>query len=262
MFRLSILAIIVALISCNRIDMPVVEDSEQRTTTIAQLRQQVGTLGSSVINNDVVVSGRVTSSDEEGNFFRSLIVEDESGAMELRIKSYDLSSLYPEGLLVTLHLHGCAIGYNMGILQAGAKSAEYDYYDVGYLETKQSIERVIRRSTDVAKIAPRRCAIADIKREDGGRLVRIEGLTLRHTTSIDTLMGMTLNDATWQGYALFFDNKGDSIAVYTSPEARFAKEPITTTPLAITGIVQWCKYNGGEECAHLKMRYHTDYEEL
>lgn len=261
MYKYLIIALL--LVGCAHNDMPSTGDiSAERTASIAQIREQTSTNGSNIVSEDVVVTGRVTSSDSDGNFFRSLIVEDESGAIELHIKSYDLATLYPEGLLVSLHLRGCALGYDMGILQAGSKGEEYDYYAVDYLETTQSINRVIRRSTDVSPLTPRRCAIRDIERADCGRIIRVDNLTLRHTTSIDTLEGMTLDDATWQGYALFFDEKGDSIAVYTSPDARFAKQSIASTPLSLTGIVQWCKYNGGEECPHLKMRYASDYEEM
>ncbi len=263
MHRYLIITITLLLVGCTADDMPPVDDtSSERTTSIAQLREQIGSIGGSIVNGDVIVMGRVTSSDKDGNFFRSLIVEDESGAMELRIKSYDLATLYPEGLEVVLHLDGCAIGYDMGILQVGAMSEEYDYYGVDYIETPQRINRVIRRTKDIEPIIPRRCSIAEISRDDCGRLVRIDNLSLRHSTSIDTLQGMTLDNATWQGYALFFDDKGDSIAVYTAPEARFAKQRITTSELSITGILQWCKYDGGEECPHLKMRYATDYEQM
>lgn len=262
MFRYGIIALLCLVMGCTKGSAPAhTLPLKERTTTIEQLHFRAEANRAVTITDDIIVSGRITSSDIDGNFFRSLIIEDESGAMELLIKEYDLSTTYPEGLRVALHLKGCAIGYNMGILQAGVKSPDYDYYEIGYLETKQSINRVVRRSTDVAPITPRRCSIADIGRDDCGRLVRIDDLSLRHTTSIDTLQGMTLNDATWQGYALFFDERGDSIAVYTSPDARFAKHNIPTTPLAITGIVQWCSYNDGEECAHLKMRYAIDYEE-
>lgn len=262
MYKWLIIALGVLIVGCNNEITTDDNSTHKRTTPISQLRNQAEAMGAKIITSDIVISGRVTSSDRDGNFFRSLIVEDESGAIEILIKAYDLATTYPEGLLVDLHLKGCAIAYDMGILQVGAKAEEYDYYALDYLETKQVIDRVIHRSTDVKRVEPRRCTIAEIKEEDCGRLVRVDNLTLRHSTSIDTLAGMTLNDATWQGYALFFDERGDSIAVYTAAEARFATEHIATTPLSLTGIVQQSKYDNGEECRHLKLRYASDYEIL
>lgn len=261
--RFLIIAITVLSIVGCRSDVPTVDGTlSDRTTTIADLRTMVGTSQGRIIEGDVVVHGRVTSSDKEGNFWRSLMVEDETGGLEVLIAERNLATIYPEGLLVALHIKGCAACYRQGVLQIGIPTEEYDYYDATYIESREMEERIIRRSADVQPLTPRLYRIADLSEGDRGRLIRVEGLTLCHTTSIDTLAGMSLADATWQGYALFKDERGDSIAVYTSSEAHFAKEAIATTPLAITGIVQWSKYNGGRECHHLKMRYATDAIEM
>ena len=45
----------------------------------------------------VVVSGNVTTSDREGNFFRSFFIEDETGAVEIRAGLYDLHAVYRLG---------------------------------------------------------------------------------------------------------------------------------------------------------------------
>lgn len=263
--RMSILILILfalSIVGCGKPTPTVDVAIDDYTCLISELRAAISTSKSVVIEDNIIVHGRVTSSDEEGNFSRSMIVEDESGAVEILIADRNLCTTYPEGLLVALHLKGCAAGYSQGVLQVGRKTEEYDYYDIGYIETKESEHRIIKRSSSVEQITPRLTSIADLSREDTGRLIRIDSLTLYHSTSIDTLAGMTLNDATWQGYALFRNVKGDSIAVYTSSEAQFADRSIATTPLSITGILQWSKYNGGKECYHIKMRYATDYEDM
>lgn len=261
--KLLIIAIVVLSIVGCRSDAPTVDGTlSNRTTTIGDLRTMVGTSQGKIIDGDVVVHGRVTSSDKEGNFWRSFTVEDETGALEVLIAERNLATIYPEGLLIALHIKGCAACYRQGVLQIGMPTEEYDYYDATYIESREMEERIIRRSADVQPLTPRLCRIADLSEGDRGRLIRVEGLTLCHTTSIDTLTGMSLADATWQGYALFKDEHGDSIAVYTSSDAHFATLPIATTPLAITGIVQWSKYDGGRECHHLKMRYAADASEM
>ena len=260
---LAITTLLLALIGCNRVVTPNIEgDIPLPTTTIADLKHILGSKKSVVISDEVVIQGRVTSSDRDGNFYRAIIVKDNSASMELLVGQYDLYALYPEGLLLSLNLKGCAMDYDYGVLRVGKRANDYDSYDVTYISSREDRDRIIKRSTDVAPIEPRHTTIAELKRDECGELVRIENLTLSHTTSIDTLQGMTLSDATWQGYALFFDPNGDSIAVYTSPNARFAKNYIPTTPISITGIQQYCKYNGGKECYHLKLRYTDDYEAL
>lgn len=258
---IAIITLITA--ACNNYDAPNIDgDIAERTTPIASLRQQIGSTSGTVIEKELIVQGRVTSSDRDGNFYNTIVIEDESGAMELLLRQHDLYTLYPEGTLLSLHLKGCATGYNYGILRAGGKTQPYDYYDVTYLSSREEIDRVVERSTDVAPITPRSTTISKLRLEECGELIRLDNIVLRHTTSIDTLQGMTLDNATWQGYALFFDEYGDSIAVYTSDQARFANSSIPTTPISITGILQHCRYNGGNECRHIKMRYSSDYETM
>ncbi len=255
--------LLLALMGCNRVVVPTIRDDiSTPTTTIESLKQMLGSAQCVVIKDDVVVQGRVTSSDEDGNFFRSLIIEDGSGAVEILIGQYNLYTAYPEGLKVSLKLKGCAMEYNYGVLRVGRKAHDYDSYNVTYISSQEEIDRIIECSLDVAPIAPCRTTIAELSASDCGELIRIENLTLRHTTSIDTLRGMTLSDATWQEYALFFDPNGDSIAVYTSTYAHFAKSNIPLTPISITGIQQHGRYDGGKECHQIKLRYATDYEAM
>ena len=262
--RISILilsTIVLSIVGCHKV--PTMDSTlSEPTTTIAHLRSMVGTQQRMAVEDDIIVHGRVTSSDSEGNFSHSLVVQDGSGALEILISERNLATTYPEGVLLALHLRGCVATYSQGVLQVGAPTQEYEYYNATYIESRESQRRIIRRSTDVEPITPMSCTIAELTERDRGSLVNIEGLTLYNTTSIDTLEGQTLADATWRGYSLFRDVHGDTIAVYTSPEAQFATRGVPLEALSITGILQWSKYDGGDESLCLKMRYASDYEAI
>lgn len=260
-FRIALTYLALLFVGCyNSADKVVVSNNElpQRTTTIEQLRTSVGNKAYYPIDEDVVIVGRVTSSDSDDNFYGSIVVEDQSSAIEVMVGLNTLSATYPEGLLVALRLNGCMAGLRRGVLQVGADDDTGTAGDILALGTREAAERVIVRSTDVEPIAAQTTTIAELRKEMCGRLLRIEHLTLHSSTSIDTLAGENIADAQWQGYSYFFDNNGDSIAVYTSSYARYADTRIPTQPQAITGILQYAKYNGGKECYQLKMRYGTD----
>ena len=259
--RLLIAVLCFMLVGCyNAADEPcIIPELPKRNTTIHHLKSFVVGTTPSLIESDVVVVGRIISSDRDGNFYRTIVVDDGTGAVEVMMGTSLLFGNYPEGLMVALRLEGCYAAYQRGVLAVGAHAAEgNEAYGVGYLVSRQAIDRVVVRSTDVAVQQPHRRSIAELRREDCGGLVRIDGVHLVASTAIDTLAGETLHDACWRGYALFKSGEGDSVAVYTRDYARYAESVIPLEEVSLTGVLEWAKYSGGRECYHIKMRYEED----
>ena len=258
--RLVYILICLVLVSCyNAADKPRIwPELPQANTTVSTFRNHILGTHSHVVEDDVVLVGRVISSDVEDNFYRSIVVDDGTGAVKVMVGVSPLAADYPEGLEVSLRLRGCYAAYQRGVAVVGAEAEEYEAYDVGYLASREAVDRVVVRGADVEVQEPRRVEIADLRPSDCGRLVRVGGLHLVASTSIDTLAGDMLGDAHWRGYSLFKDDAGDSIAVYTRDYARFADRHIPLEELSICGIVGWAAYDGGRECYQLKMRYAED----
>lgn len=248
------------MVGCyNNTDTPMLNaELPAANTTIAQLHSITSQLETSVIEHDVVVAGRVTTSDHSGNFYQTIMVEDSTAALELLVGGYSLSSQYPEGLLVGLRLKGCATEYRHGVLRVGSKANSYDSYDVDYLASRERIDEVIVRSLDVEPVTPQRRTITELDASACGRLTTIESLHLIHSTSIDTLRGETLDLARWSGYAMFVDSQSDTLVVYTSEYADYAEHHIPQSELSLTGIVQYGKHPNNREYYQLKMRYEED----
>lgn len=248
------------LIGCQRVtDKFVISgDLPSRTNDIATLRDDIVRVGGLTITEDIVVIGRVTSADSEDNFYGSLMVEDESGSVELMIGTSNLSARYPEGLRVALRLKGCYADYSRGVLQLGSQTPKNEYYRVGNLASPERVDDVVVRSLDVEPIAPLQTVVRELRSSMCGRLVELRGLCLMDSSSVDTLAGDELSRAVWRGYSMFRDASGDTIAIYTSDYARYAEHRIPTDSVGIVGILQWDKYRGGEECYYLKMRYEGD----
>lgn len=248
------------LVSCyNVADKPhIYPNLPTATTTIANLKSRIVGTHPHAIEHDVVVVGRVISSDAEDNYYRSMVVDDGTAAVEVMMGISPLAADYPEGLMVALSLDGCYAAYQRGVAVVGCKAPEYESFDVGYLASREAIDRVVARSNDVEVVEPRNVALRELQRADCGRLVRIDGLRVVASSSVDTLAGESMCDARWRGYALFKDCAGDSVAVYTRDYARYAEKYIPLEEVSLTGIVEWASYNGGKECYQLKMRYESD----
>ena len=260
MLLIFTILIITMLIGCQSVTDKFVFEGELPTATssIAKLREQIVRSGGVTIAEDVVVVGRVSSDDREDNFYGSIVVEDGSGAVEVMIGTPNLTARYPEGLKVALRLQGCYADYSYGVLQVGSEAAKYEHYRVGNLASLQRVNEVVKRSLDVEPILPTKTTIAELQSSMCGRLVEVRGLCLTDSSSIDTLIGDTLDRAIWRGYAMFKDAHGDSIALYTRDLARYAEYRIPTDSVNIVGVLQRGSYREGEECYFLKMRYEAD----
>ena len=57
------------------------------THSIAQLKA-MRVSGSTEVLGNVIVSGKVVSSDAEGNFYRSFFIQDETGGVEIKVGDY------------------------------------------------------------------------------------------------------------------------------------------------------------------------------
>lgn len=95
------------------------------TDTVAQIVAANPDMAS-VINLDnkkpgqhLVVRGRVISSDEDGNVFKSLVIQDATGALAISINSYNLYLNYRRGQEVVLDVTDMYIGKYAGLQQLG-----------------------------------------------------------------------------------------------------------------------------------------------
>lgn len=225
---------------------------------IGDLRASVAKGEYRVVNEQSMIVGRVTSSDRDDNFYRTMMVQDQSGGIEVVVGLDRLHTTYPEGLLVALNIEGCTLGYRYGTLQVGSSAPSYENYDVDYLHSYIDLHRVITRSNDIEILEPAPHTIAELREDMCGELVEVSRLRLIASTSIDTLRNESLANATWRGYALFCDEANDTLLVFTRDYAAYANNTIPHSIRALRGIVQHGKHRNGREYYQLKMRYAED----
>ena len=180
------------------------EEPEPATATIAQLRQlYAGT--TFVIATDVVVSGRVNTSDAEENFYRTFCVEEDGAGLEVMAGIDQLHNDFPPGSRVTLRLKGLALGESRGILQVGRKPAAGSGFATDYLGSKAALDAAVSRTGEAPQpVAPALLTIAELTPKRCGTLVRIDGLSY---TPED------LTPGTWAGYKRFTDAVTEDITL-------------------------------------------------
>lgn len=119
-----------------KLDAPVAEN--QANTTILELKQKFWEDATNYIwgtpdqedatpvaiparedGSHYIIKGTVVSSDEAGNVFKSLVIQDETAALAISINSYNLYLKYRRGQEVVIDATGMYIGKYNGLLQLG-----------------------------------------------------------------------------------------------------------------------------------------------
>lgn len=207
------------------------DDNYRATISILELRR-VCSQGYHVVNRDLVCVGRISTSDKEGNFYRSLFVEDGTASIEVLTGTYQGHISYPEGLKVALRLNGCAIALNDNTLQMGLVANEYDSpTELREFESQVLLDRHIVRSEDVVPLVPAICEVATLREDMCGCLVCVE--SVRH----EPLLGAECSDIA--GYHRFVASDGNDIYCSVSEYASFADMAIPEGDIAISGILAW-----------------------
>ena len=128
----AIAALTVGFSACqDDIDAPAMEVPVAKSTpntTIAELKarywQDTDNYADTIGKNDeasvrTVIHGRVISSDEASNVFKSLVIQDETGALAFSINSYNLYLNYRVGQEIVMDVTGMYIGKYSGLMQMG-----------------------------------------------------------------------------------------------------------------------------------------------
>lgn len=82
-------------------------------------RNYIDTIGFTSTGEHVVISGRVISSDETGNIYKNLIIQDETAALTISINENDMFESYHIGQEVVIDLTDMYIGKYNGLQQLG-----------------------------------------------------------------------------------------------------------------------------------------------
>ena len=203
------------------------------TTSIAELHRLVGQ-NSVRVDGDLVVRGRVTTSDEASNFYRSFCIEDEGFALEVMAGLDHLHNQYPLGSCVTVRLKDLVLGSHLGVLQVGKTAKEGSGFQTDFIGSLAVLsEHLFVDASALSNPEPEWVSIDELSTAHCGRLVLIPNLHYAPEETEDE------DEPTWSGYRRFADQQGHSIETYVRKYARFADRGLPQKESMLIGVVQY-----------------------
>ena len=147
-------------------------------TSIADVKEMYKANGNKpyTVTKSCFIKGQVTTSDQVGNLYKSLYIQDETAGIEIKIGKNGLYNEYKLGQWIYVDCAGLTIGDYNGMINIGYADPTGEY-ETGYLEHAYIIDYHVFKGAYDKPVEPVVVTEADLhKKENLGRLVTIENL--------------------------------------------------------------------------------------
>lgn len=191
--------------------MIVPEVDFEATTTIAELKASY--TGLRLITEDtIIIRGVVVANDESGNLYKELVIQDESGAIELSLDRVSLYNEFKLGQRVYVICNGMYIGDFNGLIQLG-----YIFEGgIGRLPDVLIANHIYRDSLPGLVPAPELITMGDLSLSRISTLVRFENVRFAENGVEFAPQAVSATNRT------LLDEAGRSIIVRTSRFSNFS----------------------------------------
>lgn len=161
--------------------------------TIADLCKMYKTAMPWNVDQNLIIAGKVSTTDKPGNFYKSLYIQDETGGIELKLGRNGLYNYYQEGQMLYVRCFGLTLGMygyksgnygGQGMVQLGYEDPTGSY-ETSYLEAPYLIDSHIFAGETGDQVVPAVITEAQLPGKNDtqatneyvGKLVTLKGLT-------------------------------------------------------------------------------------
>ena len=219
-------------------------------------------VGTKADGSHYIIEGYVTTSDESGNYFKQIVIQDATSAIQLDVDAYDLYLSYQPGQKIVLDVTDLYVGAYGGLMQVGAaptsgypariaedvfsKHAQRD----GLASDETMLQPEVISLGDLATVTPNSAAGLDWQ----NRYVKIEGVTFTNAGK------QTLSTSGSNGVSQQFGNAQGSAILYTSGYSDFYDYYCPTGTGNVIGILS--SYNATWQVRLINIEGLQDFDEL
>ena len=140
-----------------------------------------------LVSGNVWIKGQVTTSDQSGNIYNEIYLQDDSGAIDLKLGRSSLYNEYKLGQWVYVKCDGLTLGSYNGMPQLGfaADETTTNEYDTSYIQLQALIDEHVFKGEQDTPVKPAVVSEDEIKKalskgtQDPlwGMLITVQGLT-------------------------------------------------------------------------------------
>lgn len=218
------------------------------TMSIPQLVAEVNEANALVYyTENAVLEGYVISSDETGNFFKTISIQDHptnptTNGIQIEIDANSLYTQYPLGSKIQIQLNGLVAGFDRGVIKLGSTYVQNGETRVGRMTSTLATSNVKKTCESVEPLAPKvfNTITEALKPENINTLVTIKNIQFANPAE-DVTYGDAVGLSTVNRQLV--DRKGKYVDLRNSGYASFAGEALPTGSGEITVVVSI--YNSG-----------------
>ncbi len=215
------------------------------------------------VKDDIVIHGYVTSSDETGNIYKSLYIQDETGGLTISVNQNSLYNTYRVGQEIVIPMKGAWIGKYNGQQQLGYPQ----YYQQGSVweatflpqDTWEGMAQ-LNGLPNMAKVDTMTVKISDLKTDKAsllkyqGRLVKLQNVKFEAANG-----ELTYAEAGATTNRNLVDNQGNTIVMRNSNYATFRNDILPLGSGDVVGLLYYYNtHNGSAGTWQLYIRSTSD----
>ncbi len=206
------------------------------TTTIKQLKSlHVTPGGFDKVTEDLLIGGEVVLDDRSGNYYKTIVIQDETGGIEVKFNNGFLYQQFPMGRKIYIYCKNLVLTDYNGLTQIVGSTVEENgvLSDVGLTEA-QVRAQVVKGAFATAPVAPKVLTLSQLGLQHVSTFIRLENVQFTDADSDETFA-----DPVTQ----FSLNRtvetcgGQQIVVRTSGFANFAGQKTPTGKGTIEGVL-------------------------
>lgn len=181
------------------------------------------------------IRGVVTANDRYGTFRQTLVVQDETGAVELKVSSQELAVDFHVGQPVGIRCQGLVLGGYGGVVSLGAVSRDGRYQN-GWIDSELFATIAVHRG-EIIEPLPREVTIPTLQPEQVSCFVAVRGVQF-----VEDEIGRAWCEPDRDTDRHLVDPQGNVLVVRTEYRSDFAHHSLPRESGYIEGILS--SFNG------------------
>ena len=211
---------------------------EEQTVSVAFLKTLYN--GAPVrITDEIRISGAVISDDRQGNFYKTLVIDDGTAGIEIRLDMEEIFKRFWIHSRVTVRCNGLWLGSYGGTLQLGAEP--FGDYQTQALSGVEIAELLAVDKEHYGEVMAHTLTFPELSQRHVSTFVAFENVRFAEADSglcwAETEPLPDGSDPPSATNRLLVDSSGNTLAVRTSRHATFARFPLPKTTGRIEGVL-------------------------